>query len=193
MDDRILSIVPSRNVVGPGAKFICVESCVVTTFRDFSKRSLRTVIKTGLAVGLMGVTMPDLIGPAQAQWERPRPEPQIRATNRKTQTKAVPAPVLARTPEAGSPLLALVSIGAQRLDIYDRKGLVASSPISSGRTGHERRHEERIDELFVKVQRNYTADPTAAPNVDHSMFADSRRRRTPTARVPCLRTRHHLC
>lgn len=137
MDDRILSIVPSRNVVGPGAKFICVESCVVTTFRDFSKRSLRTVIKTGLAVGLVGVTMPDLIGPAQAQWERPRPEPQTRATNRKTQTKAVPAPVLARTPEAGSPLLALVSIGAQRLDIYDRKGLVASSPISSGRTGHE--------------------------------------------------------
>lgn len=40
-----------------------------------------------------------------------------------------------REPEG--PLLALVSIGSQRLRVYDRNGLLATSGVSSGKRGHE--------------------------------------------------------
>lgn len=40
-----------------------------------------------------------------------------------------------REPEG--PLLVVISLGTQSVDIYDRKGLVASAPVSSGRSDYE--------------------------------------------------------
>ena len=40
-------------------------------------------------------------------------------------------------PAPGSPLIAVVSIGRQRITFYDRNGAVAQAPISSGQSGHD--------------------------------------------------------
>ena len=114
---------------------------MVGQLRYFSKRCLLPLGGSALGLVFATVTLPELISPAHAQWESARPATQHRSSGRPAQAKPKPksntAPVLSRAPEPGSPLLALISIGSQRLDIYDRQGLVASSPISSGRTGHE--------------------------------------------------------
>ncbi len=115
---------------------------MVGQLSDFSKRYLLPLGGSALGMVFATATLPELTSPAHAQWERDRPTTQHRASGRtpQSQPKTKPAPVLSRAPEPGSPLLALISIGSQRLDIYDRQGLVASSPISSGRTGHESPH-----------------------------------------------------
>jgi L,D-transpeptidase catalytic domain len=76
----------------------------------------------------MALMAPASSDKAQAQWtERPRTQKPARAATQ----------IRLPQPAPDSPLLALISIGSQRLDIYDRHGLVGSSPISSGRRGHE--------------------------------------------------------
>ena len=112
---------------------------MVGQFGRFSMRYLLPLGGSALGLVFATATLSELTSPAHAQWERDRPATQHRSSGRtpQSQPKTKPVPVLSRAPEAGSPLLALISIGSQRLDIYDRQGLVASSPISSGRTGHE--------------------------------------------------------
>ena len=54
---------------------------------------------------------------------------------RQQHTRPAAVRVEPRPPQG--PLLALVSIGSQRLHVYDRNGLLTTSPISSGKRGHE--------------------------------------------------------
>jgi hypothetical protein len=58
---------------------------------------------------------------------------------------------------ADGPLMAVISLGSQRINVWDRNGLVASSPISSGRKGYEtpegvysiiERKEEHFSNLY---------------------------------------------
>ena len=58
--------------------------------------------------------------PASAQSPRPKAQ---------AQSRPVPA--------GQGPLIAVVSIGSQRVTIYDKNGAVTSSPISSGRSGYD--------------------------------------------------------
>ena len=114
---------------------------MVGQLSGFSTRYLLSLGGAGLGLVAAMATLPEFTSPAHAQWDGARPATQHRSSGRTAQAKPKPktnsAPVLSRSPEPGSPLLALISIGSQQLDIYDRQGLVASSPISSGRTGHE--------------------------------------------------------
>ncbi len=67
-----------------------------------------------------------LSGPAEAQ-------SQSLAQKAKAQQAKAPPPV----PAVSSPLVAVVSIGRQRVTFYDKNGVVAQSPISSGTSGHD--------------------------------------------------------
>ena len=55
------------------------------------------------------------------------------------QSKKAKAPEQAQPALAapGSPLIAVVSIGRQRVTFYDRNGAIAQAPISSGQSGHD--------------------------------------------------------
>lgn len=67
------------------------------------------------------------VAPTVAQAQSPRQRGQS------AQSQSLPV-VAAAQP---SPLIAVVSIGRQRVTVYDRSGVVAQSPISSGRRGHD--------------------------------------------------------
>ena len=61
--------------------------------------------------------------------------------------RQVAPPVAAVVPQG--PLLVVVSIGAQRLSVYDRNGRVLQSPVSSGQVGHE-----TPQGVFAIIERN---------------------------------------
>ncbi len=59
-----------------------------------------------------------------------------------------------RSDGADGPLIAVVSIGQQNIKVYDRRGLVARSPISSGAKGHE--SPEGIFSIIEKNEEHYS-------------------------------------
>jgi hypothetical protein len=61
----------------------------------------------------------------------------------------MPAPT-----QAPPPLLAVVSLGSQRLHVYDRTGLVTSSAVSSGRRGHE--SPEGVFSIIEKKEEHFS-------------------------------------
>ena len=80
----------------------------------------RQRLATGLSLAALVLLSPALLAPpAHAQTGRPR-------------TAAQSRPI-----ELQSPLIAVVSIGKQRVTIFDRTGPIAQSPVSSGIPGHE--------------------------------------------------------
>lgn len=92
-----------------------------------------------IAVGiLMGTAA--LCGQALAQQSAPPRQGYVRQ---------MPAPT-----QAPPPLLAVVSLGSQRLHVYDRTGLVTSSPVSSGRRGHE--SPEGVFSIIEKKEEHFS-------------------------------------
>lgn len=86
------------------------------------------------------------VDPASAQQSRP-----------KSSTGPAKPQVAAPVTQPKGPLLAVVSIASQRITIYDRDGVVATSPVSSGRSGYEtpqgifsiiERKEEHFSNLY---------------------------------------------
>jgi L,D-transpeptidase catalytic domain len=84
-----------------------------------SKRLLAAVAATALAA----ILVPATSGPAAAKNSRERAEPKRDES------------VLSRS--AGVPLLAIVSLGEQRVTIYDAEGRILRAPVSTGQTGYE--------------------------------------------------------
>jgi hypothetical protein len=86
---------------------------------SFSKRLFAVLAATGLAA----VLVPATADPASAKSNRERAEPKRDES------------VLSRS--AGVPLLAIVSLGEQRVTIYDAEGRILRAPVSTGQTGYE--------------------------------------------------------
>jgi lipoprotein-anchoring transpeptidase ErfK/SrfK len=61
-------------------------------------------------------------------------------------------PAIQRQPNG--PVVAVVSIGEQRINLFDRDGLVASSPISSGRSGYAT--PEGVFSILEKREEHYS-------------------------------------
>ncbi len=89
------------------------------------KRRLAGLAVTSLAAsGLAALLVTALVGPAAAKNSREREREPKRDES-----------VLSRA--AGQPLLAIVSLGEQRVTIYDAEGRILRAPVSTGQTGYE--------------------------------------------------------
>lgn len=91
------------------------------------QRTVPHVAAAALAAALacsLGLAAP------QARAQSPRPNAQYQPREAPYQ----PRPAVAAWP---SPLLAIVSIASQRVTIYDKNGVVTSSPVSTGQRGFE--------------------------------------------------------
>ena len=91
------------------------------------QRTTSSLSKVAFAAAYATCGLLALSGPAEAQNQSPSQKA------RAQQAKAPPPP----EPTISSPLVAVVSIGRQRVTFYDKNGVVAQSPISSGRSGNE--------------------------------------------------------
>ena len=78
------------------------------------------------------------VSPAHAQAKKNKAPEQAQ--------QALPAP--------GSPLVAVVSIGRQRVTFYDKNGAVAQSPISSGTSGHDT--PQGVFSIIGKEEEHYS-------------------------------------
>lgn len=102
---------------------------VVQRFASREGRSVSaSIFWAAFAAALLGCAAIGVGTPAEAQQQR------LGQAGRQQQAQATPR-VLPR--HQSSPLVAVVSLGSQRVTIYDRSGPIATSPISSGRRGHE--------------------------------------------------------
>lgn len=110
-----------------------------------ASRHLMSWSRVSALGAVSGLALLALMGPvssASAQQSRPRPTQQQQAQ-----------PVV----QPQGPLIAVVSIGSQKITIYNRDGVVATSPISSGRSGYDtpqgifsiiERKEEHFSNLY---------------------------------------------
>ncbi|MCB1515344.1 MAG: L,D-transpeptidase family protein, partial [Hyphomicrobiaceae bacterium] len=74
--------------------------------------------------------------------------------------RASPTEII-RDPAKNDPLTIVISLSEQRLNVYDSRGLVAQSPISSGRRGNET--PTGIFTILQKNKQHYSNLYNSAP------------------------------
>jgi len=87
---------------------------------------IRSLGYGGLAVSMLAL-LASLGSPAPATAQQSRPRAQIALPTAAVKPQTLPQ----------GPYIAVISIGGQKLTLYNREGVVATSPISSGRSGFE--------------------------------------------------------
>ena len=90
------------------------------------------------------VAISAFLAPTLVQAQSPRQ----RGPNAQSQSRPAAAPV------QPGPLIAVVSIGRQRVTVYDRNGVVAQSPISSGSRGHDT--PEGVFSIIEKKEEHFS-------------------------------------
>src|SRR5664279_5853390 len=109
----------ARSVRACGTYFRFLGFCMISYCKHMSRATMPMCVRH-VIMGLMAVLVTGLADPACAK--------------RRGEAKQVET-VAARP--AGVPLMAIISLGDQRVTIYDADGWILRAPVSSGQSGRE--------------------------------------------------------